>query len=87
MAYRAQNPVGLLFYRGSSSGSFAIFTAIRRASSLVSNLAADRRPGSSERLSALIADEKASVQFLDGPRWREASSDFNRKLVYPKLVF
>jgi hypothetical protein len=33
MAYRAQNPVGLLFYRGSSSGSFAIFTAIRRASS------------------------------------------------------
>ena len=30
----------------SKSGSLAIFTAIRRASSFVSNLAADRRPGS-----------------------------------------
>jgi hypothetical protein len=29
-----------------SSGSLAIFTAIRRASSLVSSLAAERRPGS-----------------------------------------
>ena len=29
-----------------SSGNFAIFAAIRRASSLVSSLAADRRPGS-----------------------------------------
>ena len=42
----------------SASGSFAIFAAIRRASSLVSSLAADRRPGSSwkvdvsERLAA-----------------------------------
>jgi hypothetical protein len=33
--------------RPSSSGSLAMFAAIHRASSLVSNLAADRRPGSS----------------------------------------
>jgi hypothetical protein len=32
MAYRAQNPVGLLFYRGNSSGSLAMLLAIRRAS-------------------------------------------------------
>ena len=32
-----------------SSGSFAMFTANRRASSLVSNLAADLRPGSSSK--------------------------------------
>jgi len=31
------------------SGSLAIFAAIRRASSLVSSLAADRRPGSSSQ--------------------------------------
>jgi hypothetical protein len=44
MAYRVQNPVGLLFYRGKSSGSLAMFTAIRRASSRVSIFAAERRP-------------------------------------------
>jgi hypothetical protein len=32
-----------------NSGSFAIFTAIRRASSWVSSFAADRGPGSSSR--------------------------------------
>jgi hypothetical protein len=32
-----------------SSGSLAISAAIRGASSLVSNLAADRRPGSSSK--------------------------------------
>jgi hypothetical protein len=32
-----------------SSGSFAIFAAIRRASSGVSSFAADRRPGSSSK--------------------------------------
>jgi len=32
-------------------GNFEIFTAIRRASSLLSNLAADRRPGSSSTFS------------------------------------
>ena len=35
--------------RPNSSGSFAMFTAIRRASSFVSSLAADRRPGSSSK--------------------------------------
>jgi hypothetical protein len=34
---------------GTSPGSFAKLTAIRRASSLVSSLAADRRPGSSSK--------------------------------------
>jgi hypothetical protein len=33
----------------SSSGSFAIFTAIRRASPLLSSFAAERRPGSSSK--------------------------------------
>jgi hypothetical protein len=33
------------YLRRTNSGSLAIFAAIRRASSLVSNLAADRRPG------------------------------------------
>jgi len=32
-----------------SSGSLAMFAAIRRASSLVSNFAAERRPGSSSK--------------------------------------
>ena len=35
-----------VLWRLNSSGSFATFTAIRRASSLVSNFAAVRRPGS-----------------------------------------
>jgi len=35
--------------RRSSSGSLAKLTAIRRASSLVSSLAADRWPGSSSK--------------------------------------
>jgi hypothetical protein len=35
--------------RLNSSGNFAILTAIRRASSLLSNLAADLRPGSSSK--------------------------------------
>ena len=37
------------FYLLNSSGSFATLAAIRRASSFVSNLAADRRPGSSSK--------------------------------------
>jgi hypothetical protein len=36
-----------------SSGSFAKFTAIRRASSFVSSLAADRRPNNSAAASTL----------------------------------
>jgi hypothetical protein len=46
-------------------------TAILRASSLLSNLAAERRLGSSS--SAGITDDETSVQFLDGPRRREAA--------------
>ena len=38
--------LGLRYVRRNSSGSFAILTAIRRASSLLNNFAADRRPGS-----------------------------------------
>ena len=45
---------GLLYglvgpFRRSSSGSLAKFAASRRASSLVSSLAAERRPGSSSK--------------------------------------
>jgi hypothetical protein len=49
--------------------------AIRRASSLVSNLAAERRPGSfyvSESLPVTIAHDEAGFLFFDGPRRREA---------------
>ena len=49
MAHRAQNSVGLLFLAMQKSGSFATFAAIRLASSRVSNLAADRRSGSSSK--------------------------------------
>jgi hypothetical protein len=42
--------------------------AIRRASSSVSSLAAERRP----RLSVVVADNKAGGLFLDRPRRREA---------------
>jgi hypothetical protein len=35
--------------RPNSSGNFAIFAAIRRASSFLSNFAADLRPGSSSK--------------------------------------
>jgi hypothetical protein len=35
-------------------GNFAIFAAILRASSLLSNLAADRRPGSSSALTGSL---------------------------------
>jgi hypothetical protein len=44
-----------------SSGSLAIFTAIRRASSLLSNLAAERRPGSlsvAQRLTVGVAHDE-----------------------------
>ena len=53
---------------------FAIFTAILRASSLLSNLAADCRPGLlleidiSELLAVAVADNKAGGLFLNGPR-------------------
>jgi K+-sensing histidine kinase KdpD len=41
--------LGTNHVRRSSSGNFATFFAIRRASSLVSSLAAERRPGSSSK--------------------------------------
>jgi len=37
-----------------SSGNFAMFAAMRLASSFVSNLAADRRPGSSSEIDAPV---------------------------------
>ena len=51
-AVLAENDGGPLMQRGADKhrgDGFAIFAAIRRASSLVSNLAADRRPGSSSK--------------------------------------
>jgi hypothetical protein len=62
-----------------SSGNFAMFAAMRQASSRVNSLAADRRPGSSskldvcERLPVGVTDYKARVRFLDGPGRREAA--------------
>ena len=40
--------IGAFYFHAfrNSSGNFAMFAAIRRASSLLSSLAADRRPGS-----------------------------------------
>src|SRR5262249_60734266 len=64
-------------WRLSSSGSFAIFTAIRLASSRFNNLAADLRPrlilkiDIGERLSVVVThDETGSL--LDGPGRRKA---------------
>jgi hypothetical protein len=56
-----------------------MFAAIRRASSLVSSLAADRRPrlileiDIGELLTVVVAHDKAGFQFVDGPRRREAA--------------
>ena len=46
---RPRASLGATHVRRSSSGTLAIFAAIRRASYLVSNLAAERRPGSSSK--------------------------------------
>jgi hypothetical protein len=61
---------------GSSSGSLAKFAAMRRASSLLSSLAAERRPGLvfevevRKRLPDVVADDEAGVVLLvDPPRW------------------
>jgi hypothetical protein len=70
-----------------SSGSLAIFAAIRRASSFLSSLAADRRPASSSRnrhtpafcsapfllLGAVVHDKTGVIEFFDGPGRREAA--------------
>jgi hypothetical protein len=64
----------------------AILTATRLASSLESNFAADLRPGSSsklnirERLSVVIADDKAGVEFLGPPLRTRASIDLSAHL-------
>jgi len=58
-----------------SSGSFAIFTPIRRASSFVSSFGG-RSPAEidiCERLAATVADHKASGLLFDGPGRREAA--------------
>jgi hypothetical protein len=66
-----------------------MFAAMRRGSSLLSNLAAERRPGFAfiidvgKLLPVVIADHKEGVQFLDSPRRREAAGRAwtpNRKL-------
>jgi hypothetical protein len=68
----------LLGNAASKSGSLAMLAAIRLASSPVSSFAADLRPGSfleidvGERLAVVIAHDEAGVQFLNGPRRREA---------------
>jgi hypothetical protein len=62
-----------------SSGSLAILAGIRRASSLVSGLAADSRVGLflkidiDDLLAVAVANDKGGLQFFDGPGWREAS--------------
>jgi hypothetical protein len=57
-----------------SSGSLATLAAIRRASSLVSSLVADRRPGSSSEYTAasfwpaaVLHDEAGVAEFFNCP--------------------
>ena len=81
--------------RPNSSGSFAMFTAIRRASSFVSSLAADRRSGSSSKYIKAsfwpVFDDKTGLQFLDRPGRREATEGMARRSWYyrvaVKLIF
>lgn len=71
-SFRSKAPT----YLRKSSGSLAKFAAIRRASSLLSSLAEERRPGSSsvgQLLAAMIADDEASAVILDVPGRREAA--------------
>jgi hypothetical protein len=51
LLWQGRHPLVELHVHGfrNSSGNLAMFTAIRRASSLLSNLAAERRPGSSSK--------------------------------------
>ena len=70
---------GGCLYLKSTSGSLAKLAAIFHPSSLVSRLAAVRRPGScysrnSQAAVRLIADDEAGiVHLVDGPRRREAA--------------
>ena len=63
----------------SISGNFATLAAMRRASSLVSRFAVQRRPVSlhevdvGQRLPVLVADDEAGVALVNGPRRREAA--------------
>ena len=63
----------------SSSGNLAKLAAMRRASSLVSSLAAERPTGFvleidiGERLPVVVAHDEAGVCPLDGPGRREAA--------------
>ena len=58
---------------------FAMLLAIRRASSLVSSLAAVRRPGSAfiiniaQRLTVSVPHDETIRRYFDGPRRREAA--------------
>jgi hypothetical protein len=72
-------PRGVKAY-AAGSGSLAMLTAIRRASSRVSSLAAERRPGSSsieidvgERLPVGVADDETGVCLFGDPGRREAA--------------
>ena len=72
---------GLSSFRRSSSGSLTKLTAMRRASSRVSRLAAERRAGSSSKLEVAEClpggvpyDEARVVVLLDDPRRQEAAS-------------
>ena len=53
----------------------------------MSNFAADLRPCSSSILAAVVADDKASVQFFDAPRWREAAFSHGNGTKVRNLTF
>jgi hypothetical protein len=63
----------------SNFGSLAMFAAIRRASSLLSNLAAERRPGSlsiidvAQRLTVCVVHDETVRHYFGGPGRREAA--------------
>jgi hypothetical protein len=71
---------GLSAFRRSNSGSLAKFAAMQRASSRVSSLAAERRPGSSSKIEirkrlcgAVAHDEAGVVRLIERPPRREAA--------------
>lgn len=69
---RLRSACGFHTFR-TKSGNLAIFAAIRRASALVSSLAANLRPGSSSNLSTVIPHNETGGPFINGPRRREAA--------------
>jgi hypothetical protein len=56
----------------STSGSLAKFTAIRRASSLVSSLAAERRPGTSSKYKYASVCEALFAKFVQSLQFQAA---------------